>query len=217
MLRLPSMVTKKPKKKARRPAPRSRAEQKQDTRERIRDAAWALFLERGYEETTTKEIAARAGVAAGTVFVHASDKEDLLFLVMHERLAETVEAALASVPPGPLVSRLMFVYARLFAMYGEHPALSAAFVRSVPGAKGPNAQRLMMFTLGFLHRVSSLVVDGQQTGEISREIDPLLASQNAFALYFSALLSWVNGYATLETALEPLLRSSLDLAVRGLR
>src|SRR4051794_14435605 len=51
-----------------------------ETRERIRVAAWDLFTTAGYDATTTSAIAKRAGVAAGTVFLHASDKADLLFL-----------------------------------------------------------------------------------------------------------------------------------------
>src|SRR5688500_8210555 len=58
------------------PAPErgGRAQQKLETRRRIRDAAWALFTELGYDGTTTKAVAERAEVAAGTVFVHARDK-----------------------------------------------------------------------------------------------------------------------------------------------
>ncbi|KOO11428.1 transcriptional regulator, partial [Vibrio xuii] len=43
---------------------------RQITRERILNAAWALFAENGYEETTTRQIARHANVADGTVFSH---------------------------------------------------------------------------------------------------------------------------------------------------
>ena len=39
-----------------------------EKRDRIKAAAWALFCARGYEETTTKAIAAKAGIASGTLF-----------------------------------------------------------------------------------------------------------------------------------------------------
>ena len=55
-----------------------RTRNKLDKRERIRDAAWSLFVERGYAETTTREVAARAGVGAGTLFLYADDKADHL-------------------------------------------------------------------------------------------------------------------------------------------
>jgi AcrR family transcriptional regulator len=188
-----------------------------ETRERIRVAAWELFTTIGYDATTTQAIAKRAGVAAGTVFVHARDKADLLSLVMHERLANVAEDRLATVPDGPLLDRLLYVFGGLFRMYGEHPGVAAAFIRHYPGASGPNAQRVTMLTLSFLHRVGLLVVEAQARGEVSTEVDPLACAQNLFGLYFMALMTWLAGHATLEIALVPVLRDSIALQIRGFR
>lgn len=46
-------------------------------RQEILDAAFAVFVERGYAATRIEEIAARAGIAKGTVYLHFSDKETL--------------------------------------------------------------------------------------------------------------------------------------------
>ncbi|MGO3799348.1 MAG: TetR/AcrR family transcriptional regulator, partial [Vibrio casei] len=51
---------------------------RQQTRESILNAAWALFAENGYEMTTTRQIARQAGVADGTVFSHFSTKLAML-------------------------------------------------------------------------------------------------------------------------------------------
>jgi AcrR family transcriptional regulator len=186
-----------------------------DTRDAIRRAAWELFVAKGYAATTTGEIAARAGVAAGTVFVHASDKPDLLFLVMHDRLESAVEQGFATLGDGPLIERLLHVFRPLFAMYGEHPEVSSAFVRSFPGARGPNALRTETLTFGFLHRLSVLVVDAQERGEVARDLDPFACARNIFGLYFMALMGWLSGHATIEAALDPHLRQSLALQIRG--
>jgi AcrR family transcriptional regulator len=188
-----------------------------DTRERIRAAAWELFTSVGYEATTTHSIAKRAGVAAGTVFVHASDKADLLFLVMHERLAAVVEDRFSTVPDGSLLDRLLHVFGGLYRMYGEHPGVADAFVRNFPGATGPNAQRMMTLTFGFIHRVALLVADAQHRGEVAGDIEPLAAAQNLFGLYFMALMTWLAGHVTLENALVPLLRDAIALQIRGFR
>jgi TetR/AcrR family transcriptional regulator, cholesterol catabolism regulator len=188
-----------------------------ETRERIRIAAWELFTTAGYEATTTSAIAKRAGVASGTVFLHASDKADLLFLVMYERLASVVEERMATVPNAPLLDRLLHVFGGLFRMYGEHPEVAAAFVRSFPGATGPNAQRVSTLTFGFFYRISLLVTEAQARGEVSTEVDALACAQNVFALYFSALMAWIAGHASLETALVPVLRDALALQIRGFR
>ena len=46
---------------------------------RLREAAMALYAERGYDRTTVAEIADRAGVTARTFFRHFADKREVLF------------------------------------------------------------------------------------------------------------------------------------------
>jgi len=188
-----------------------------ETRERLRKAAWELFSTAGFEATTTNAIAKRAGVASGTVFVHASDKADLLFLVMHDRLAAAVEEGFAADPGGSLLDRLMAVFVPIFRTYTDHPAVAAAFVRFLPGARGPNAERTNTMTLGFLVRLSRLVADAQRGGEVAPDLDPLACAQNVFGLYFMALMAWISGHVTLEEARDRVLQQALALQIRGFR
>jgi len=58
------------------------------TRERTLEAAAACFEELGYDETTTAEIARRAGIAVGSVYDYFTDKRAILL----EVLRDTVEA-----------------------------------------------------------------------------------------------------------------------------
>ncbi|MEU6852212.1 TetR family transcriptional regulator [Actinacidiphila alni] len=66
---------------------------------RLREAALALFVERGFEQTMVADIAARAGVTARTFFRHYADKREVLFDGAAE-LQERALAALDAVPPG---------------------------------------------------------------------------------------------------------------------
>jgi AcrR family transcriptional regulator len=61
------------------PATGRRARKKAATRAAIADAALALFLERGYEGVSVRQIADRADVSVATVFVHFPSKEALIF------------------------------------------------------------------------------------------------------------------------------------------
>ena len=56
-----------------------RTRKKQRTHLAIQDAAFELFAERGYRETTIRAIADKADVAPRTVTVHFATKEELLF------------------------------------------------------------------------------------------------------------------------------------------
>src|SRR5262245_24507811 len=57
------------------------------TKEKIVQAAIKLFEERGYERTTSNDIAAEAGVSVGSFYVYFVDKRQLL-LTIFDRLAD---------------------------------------------------------------------------------------------------------------------------------
>jgi AcrR family transcriptional regulator len=68
-------------------------------RARLREAALDLYEERGYESTTTAQIAERASVTERTYFRHFADKREVLFDGEAE-LIGTMTGAIASAEPG---------------------------------------------------------------------------------------------------------------------
>lgn len=64
-------------------------------RDRLVDAAFDLFDERGYEQTTVDDIAERAGVGRTTFFRHYRSKEHVIF-PDHDRLLEAIQNRLAT-------------------------------------------------------------------------------------------------------------------------
>ena len=57
------------------------------TKEKMVQAAIRLFQERGYEKTTSNDIASEAGVSVGSFYVYFTDKRQLL-LTIFDRLAD---------------------------------------------------------------------------------------------------------------------------------
>ncbi|NMO92170.1 TetR/AcrR family transcriptional regulator [Actinomycetospora sp. TBRC 11914] len=66
-------------------------------RGRLQRAAFELFAERGFEQTTVAEIAARAELTERTFFRHFTDKREVLFAGQDE-LTTRIVAALAAAP-----------------------------------------------------------------------------------------------------------------------
>src|ERR1700730_18397010 len=66
--------------------------------EKISRAARSLFIRRGYDATTLRHIAAKAGVGLGTLFSYAADKRDLLFLIINDDIEAMNRRALAAAP-----------------------------------------------------------------------------------------------------------------------
>jgi TetR/AcrR family transcriptional regulator len=77
-----------------------RERNKLDKLARITAAAGELFAERGVDDVTTQEIADRADIGTGTLFLYAKTKGELLLLVQNstyaDALAEGREAAAAA-------------------------------------------------------------------------------------------------------------------------
>jgi AcrR family transcriptional regulator len=73
-----------------------------NARGRLMQAAFALYSERGFEQTTVAEIAERAGLTERTFFRHFADKREVLFAgaeALQELLVSTVAQAPASLAP----------------------------------------------------------------------------------------------------------------------
>ena len=68
-------------------APTDDAEQPMSTRERILDAALDLFIEKGFDKTSLREIAEQIGVTKAALYYHFASKEDIL-MALHQRLHE---------------------------------------------------------------------------------------------------------------------------------
>ncbi|MCK4452172.1 MAG: helix-turn-helix transcriptional regulator, partial [Anaerolineae bacterium] len=71
---------------------------REEFRERRRDiilkVAAAVFAEKGYQRATVKEIAARAGIAPGTIYLYFSSKREILSAVASETEPPMVAALL---------------------------------------------------------------------------------------------------------------------------
>jgi AcrR family transcriptional regulator len=79
-----------------------------DSRGRLQEAALALFSERGFDQTTAAEIAARVGVTERTFFRHFADKREVLFggsELLRERIVTGVAEAPDGHPPLEAVAR----------------------------------------------------------------------------------------------------------------
>ncbi|WP_410791668.1 TetR/AcrR family transcriptional regulator [Kribbella sp. C-35] len=67
-----------------------RERNKQEKLDRITAAARELFAERGVDEVTTQEIADKADIGAGTLFLYAKTKGELLLLVQNSMYADAL-------------------------------------------------------------------------------------------------------------------------------
>jgi AcrR family transcriptional regulator len=107
-------------------------------RDALVGAAFRLFLERGYEQTTVDDIVALAGVGRRSFFRYFPSKEDVVF-PDHERcLAEMTAFLGASGPDQEPVRRVCDAARLVLRMYAENPTFSVQryrLTKEVPGLR----------------------------------------------------------------------------------
>lgn len=78
-------------------------EQQRSTRERILDAALDLFLEKGFDKTSLREIAEKLGFTKAALYYHFESKDDI-FMALHLRLHQLAHVGMAQVGDGRIVT-----------------------------------------------------------------------------------------------------------------
>ena len=94
-----------------------------DARGRLRRAALELYAERGFEQATVAEIAARADLTERTFFRHFADKREVLFAGSDElqrQVVDAVEAAAVTASPMDAAEAGVLVAATLLDGGREH-------------------------------------------------------------------------------------------------
>jgi AcrR family transcriptional regulator len=95
------------------------------TRERLRSAALALFVEQGVAETTTRDLAAKAGIAEGTIYRHYKSKDDLVRDLFQGHYVEFGRALdrIQAETPGSVDDKLAAMIEHMCALFDEDPTL----------------------------------------------------------------------------------------------
>jgi len=194
-----------------------RQRNKEKKLERIERAGRALFVQKGFNETTTRAIAAKAGIAAGTFFVYFREKRDLLFHLFKGDVSAVLEEAFASVPAeAPLVDELTHVFGRFYAYYGQEPRLSRVFMKELLFLEQGERDDMLALTLSFVGRLAELVARAGGRGEVAPGVDPMQVAAHAFALYLFGLVAWLNGGIPTPELIRPHVASQLELLMGGL-
>lgn len=98
----------------------------------IKEAARAVFYERGYESATTREIAQRAEVSLGTLFAYAPTKAELLLMIVNDDLAEQRVHNFEQAPTEePLMQALLGFNLKNFTYWARHPDVARQARREI--------------------------------------------------------------------------------------
>ncbi len=155
-----------------------------DARRRLQQATLELFQERGYEATTTAEIAARAGVTERTFFRHFPDKREALF-DGEETFRDALAAAVAAAPGNMATMEvLLSAFASVEPMLDNNRPFSGP--RQAVIARNPALQERVLTKTAGVTRALSAALERRGVEEALAS----LAAQAGMAAFSYAAKAW---------------------------
>ncbi len=169
------------------PATSLKEKQRKEREELILQAAEEVFEEKGYYETSMDEIAARVGIAKGTIYTHFPGKEELVMAIFKRDMQKSLDGigAVIETEPAPrakLEALLQFIYTGL---YSKQTRLLSTMYNGVD-------LKRMMFTKGgcvrelwdcLVTRITQLLEEGKAAGEFDPSIPTKIMLFSFFSLF----------------------------------
>jgi AcrR family transcriptional regulator len=196
-----------------------RERKKADKLERIEDAARELFTELGYEETTTRAIAERADIAAGTLFTYFPEKRLVLVHLMRRDVDRAIERGfktMPSVPPAAPADALVHLFKGIYRVYERDRGLARVFVKEALFLDGELGAELGAWTITYIARLGSLLEEWRAAGVLGKHVEPATAAYQIFAQYYFGLVGWLGTSALSAQARDDMFAASIAQLVRGI-
>jgi len=189
------------------------AEEKAATRRRILDAAIHAFRTRGFEATTTRDIAAEAGIATGTLFNYFATKEAIVEFLAEQALAKARAGFDRQASEGELEEELFaHVAAELRQLKPLRRFIAPLLETSLcPLAVAPRSDANNVLRVEHLEIVAALA---RKHG--FADLSPV-ALQVYWTLYIGALAFWAGDKSPKQEDTLALLDQSLAMFVAWLR
>lgn len=157
-------------------------------RDRIVDVAAELFHEQGVHATTMRQIAARVGIKAGSLYNHFSGKQELLFTIAYETMRDMLDGGLRAIatehtPEGRLRA---FMYAHT--LYSVKERYRARVADEIRDLTPEHLERVLRIRDEYEELLKDILQDGQTNA--GWDVIDIPIFSYAFATMGSAVCTW---------------------------
>lgn len=190
----------------------------EETRNRILDAALRLFRERGFAETTMRDVATAAGVATGAAYYYYRSKEELVlafYVRTDQEAAELFAEAVAK--SKKLEKRMRGLIEAKFTQFAEHRALLTALLKAGVDPRDPlspfgeETRAVREENIAWYARALE-GSDVKMPADIAADVPRLLWLYHMGIIYF-----WITDDSPGQARTQRLLDATLDLVVQLLK
>lgn len=204
-----------------------RQEERDRRRGEILDAAEALYADAGWDAVTMDQLARRARLSRGLIYVYFRDKTDLHFAIVEralERLRDRMAAAASSTTLG--LDQLEAIGWAYMAFAREEPHrfdACARFEAHAPDPEGADPGSVACLQMGHqVHEiVAAAIARGVADGSIRKDVgDPLVTALSLWAFTHGAIqVARTKGVQITHEgiAIDTLMANSIQLIRRALQ
>lgn len=147
----------------------SNARIREEQKERILEAAKAIFAHKGYSETKMSDIAAAANVSYGLAYHYFANKEAIFTTLIEYSLQGAVELMLrAQAQPGTPWDRLSWLISQISEGAQEEPEFEMLILQALTSHAVPPEMRQMVLqeSQSSHEALKQLIIEGQAAGEV---------------------------------------------------
>ncbi|MDI6097594.1 TetR family transcriptional regulator [Actinoplanes sp. NEAU-A12] len=168
-----------------------RSRRREDTRQRLFEAAVALIAEQGFSATTVDDIALRAKVAKGTVYYNFKSKTDLFEELLRHGvglLTEQFRAAVEGLPPREALRALIRAQLEYIRRYR---AFAQLLLSEMWRTNREWQQTLILLREQAIGVIAETVQAGVDSGDLPAELDVPVASAALFGVGLVVSVDWL--------------------------
>jgi AcrR family transcriptional regulator len=156
------------------------------TRQRVLDAAAAVFADHGYDGARVAQIATRAGLSVGAIYNHYGSKAELLAAVVERHSADELGRLLATAEPDGLLDLIELLGRALEDRPGGAPRL-AVVIRAA--RRDADVHRVLEREVaGRESLLADVVRFGQRADEVAADVDAAAVARFCLMLGLGSLL-----------------------------
>lgn len=174
-----------------------------------------MFAEQGFYAATISQIARKAGVADGTIYLYFKNKEDILISFFQLRARQAFSGFREEVQKADnAVDKLRFLIRRHLAEFQLNRDMAVVYQDETHRSSRIAEQQIKEMSKMYLDLVSEIVEQGQQEGTMRRDLYVGLVKRFILGAVDEVINTWIHsqGKYDLVSMADPL----VDLFIRGI-
>ncbi len=144
-------------------------------REEVLEAAAAVFVERGFEAATTRDIGERAGVLSGSLYHHFETKEEMLYELVRDVYAGVLDFVDGLPDGGTGAERLRLILEHHVVHLAANLSRTTLFLHEFRSLTAAHRAEIALAEERYVGVVTGLVATGIADGSLRPALDARLA------------------------------------------